>query len=111
MDCYPIFLGVLGFLGKGLIIVGAFHFGRFFSAYYKHKWRNYLLIAGMVGLLSLFAWSSYGTHIEDDDPIFGGGNTIDDFEPSDEERNTHALTVFLSLLLPACCGVYKGNDQ
>jgi len=62
---------------------------------------------GVIALISLGLWASYGTHTEEADPLYGGGETIVDFEPTDKERNEYGLTWFFTLTIPALYGLYK----
>jgi len=111
MDYLNVFYGVLGFLGKTLIVVGAFYFGRYMGNQYKPKWINYLAVLGIIAFFSLILWSSYGTHTEDADPLFGGGETMIDFEPTKKERNEYGLTMFFVLSIPALYGIYKKQQK
>ena len=111
MDYSNIFYDVLGHLGKAVIVIGAFYFGRHMGKTYKEKWKNYSVVLGFILLLSFTMWSSYGTHTEDADPLRGGGEVITDFEPTDTERNEYGLTMFFVLLIPAILGVYKGQKE
>ncbi len=61
--------------------------------------------------ITVLYWVGLGMHTEGADPYFGGGEIIVDFIPSLEERDDHALTIFLSLLIPAIYGVYKANKK
>jgi hypothetical protein len=107
MDCSNVLYGVLGYLGKAVIVIGAFYAGRHMEIDNQPKWFNYLTVLGLCALLSLGAWASYGIHSEDADPLYGGGETVIDFEPTDNERNEYGLTMFFSLSIPALYGVYK----
>ncbi|MBN2456575.1 MAG: hypothetical protein JXB29_08605 [Sedimentisphaerales bacterium] len=111
MDYSNILYGVLGYLGKAVIVIGAFYAGRHMETNNQPKWFNYLTVWGLVALLSLGAWSSYGTHTEDADPLYGCGDTFIDFEPTDKERNEYGLTLFFSLSIPALYGVYKKQQE
>lgn len=73
--------------------------------------KPYLICIIVVTFISFGAWSRYGTHIEDADPKYGGGDVVVDFEPTDKERNEHGLTVFFTMLVPALMGVYAGRKE
>ena len=90
----------------GLVIL-AYFAGRHFADTYPDEWRNYLLVVYGVGILTLFSWAGYGTHTEDGDPIYGGGETIVDFVPTDVERSNLAFTIFVKYSIAALFGVYK----
>jgi hypothetical protein len=56
--------------------------------------------------IALMLGASYGTHTEDADPLFGGGDVIVDFDPTLVERGLYASQLFVDLLLPALLGTY-----
>ena len=89
----------------------AYLFGKHFFSVYKQQWKNYLTIVGLIGGFAIVVWANYGTHVEDTDPLYGGGREVVDFEPTDKERNEHALKIFLALTIPALVGVYKGKER
>lgn len=62
-------------------------------------------------VLAIFAWATYGTHIEDADPMFGGGDRVVDFVPTKEEKNEHGWYIFFSLAIPALIGVGYGLED
>ena len=109
MDWESVIVGVAARLISAVVIVAAYYCGRYFSEFHTAKWKNYSLVLGAVAVLSLLAWSSYGTHIDDADPIFGGGTEVVDFEPTDRERNEHGMKVLLTLAIPALYGLYQGR--
>jgi hypothetical protein len=111
IDFSTVFYGIVGYLGKAFIVICAFWFGRNMGNKYKPKWINYLAILGVIAIVSLICWSSYGTHTENADPLYGGGDTVVDFEPTDNERNEHGLTLFISLSIPALYGIYKKQQE
>jgi hypothetical protein len=111
MDCSDVFYGVIGFLGKALIVIVAYLAGHWVGLRDKAKWYNYVAVLGVVALISLGLWATYGTHTEDADPLFGGGETVVDFEPSDKQRNEHGLTMFFVLSIPALYGVYRRQKE
>lgn len=64
----------------------------------------------MVAVCCLVFWSSYGTHIENSDPIDGGGEEVQDFEPTATQRNEYGLEVLLTFEIAALFGVAKRNQ-
>ena len=58
--------------------------------------------------LAFLGWANYGTRIENSDPLYGGGETVIDLEPSDQERNHHGLFLFTILVVPTLLGVGFG---
>jgi hypothetical protein len=59
-----------------------------------------------VTVIALMVWAGYGTHTEDADPLFGGGETVVDFVPPAVERDLIGSRIFVDLLLPALLGAY-----
>lgn len=66
-------------------------FGKFFWVYISYsvarnmtvertgpKWKAYLSALGVCAAISCVVWVSYGTHREDADPLFGGGEVVVD---------------------------------
>jgi hypothetical protein len=69
----------------------------------------YLQCVVACGVLAFVLGSTLGTHVEDADPYRGGGGeTVTDFEPTDLERLTYALKVYICLLVPALFGTQVG---
>jgi hypothetical protein len=61
--------------------------------------------------LAFIAYGTMGTHMENADPLFGGGDEIIDFVPTDTERLEYAWRAFFVLVIPALCGVYQGMEE
>ncbi|MCK9582878.1 MAG: hypothetical protein M0Q46_04605 [Endomicrobiales bacterium] len=74
----------------------------------KPAWRIYLNIL----LVSLFAsWlcsSNLGSYIdtENADPLFGGGDGIQEYVPTIKEKYEHALFIFTVMFITSFKGVY-----
>jgi hypothetical protein len=96
---------------KAGIIVSAFLGGRWFGKNYREPWKSYLFVFYAVGILTLLSWAGLGTSSENGDPLFGGGEIVQEFLPSHGEMDDHALSVFLSLFIPAIYGVYKARKK
>jgi hypothetical protein len=81
----------------------------------RKGWEKYSAALLSVLVLSFLMMSIYGTHVEDADPLYGGGDTVVDFEPTSEERWAHGSKLFLMAVIPALYGVYqsqrKGKSQ
>ncbi len=77
----------------------------------RQRVRDYMKCAGAVAVVSLLLWATYGTHFEseDADPIHGTGEWVQDFKPTDKERNEHGIEMFLLLLVPAWFGVRRAH--
>jgi hypothetical protein len=72
----------------------------------------YLICVGACALLGSFLALNLGTHQEnEDDPIFGDGETVVDYVPTKEQRSKHALVVFLCLVIPAVYGIHGGIQE
>ena len=54
------------------------------------------------------SWTNYGTHAEDADPLYGGGETVVDFEPTEDQRNRHGMFIFTVLAVTSVVGTYHG---
>lgn len=96
-----------GILFKAAIIGLSYFAGSHFSGVYKEGGKNYLLIFYGIGIITLIAWAGLGIHDEGGDFLFGDGATVVDFVPTKIERANHAITIFLSLIIPAFYGMYK----
>jgi multidrug transporter EmrE-like cation transporter len=93
-------------LGAGFLIV-VYSVSRKLARTYEEVWKSYLLVFYLAGALSLLSWANYGTHVEDADPLFGGGETVVDFVPAEQQRSEHALNLLVLLLVPGFYGVYR----
>jgi hypothetical protein len=98
-------------LFKAGIIVSAYLVGFWFGHSYEEPWKSYLFVFYAVGILTLLSWAGLGTSSENGDPLFGGGEIVQEFLPSHGEMDDHALTIFLSLFIPAIYGVYKSRKK
>ena len=96
---------------KAALIVAAYMLGHHFGNTHKEGWRTYLLIFYAVSIITLVAWAGLGMHTEDSDPLFGSGTEVEDFIPTHGERDDHAVSIFLTLLIPAAYGAYKKRNQ
>ncbi len=92
------------------LVIGAYFIGRYLADHHPETWRNYLMVMYVVGAFSFFAWARYGTHVEDADPLFGGGEIVGDFVPTEVQRSNHALSIFLTYAIAARYGVYKKRN-
>lgn len=76
---------------------------------HKNRWKSCAIALGISATLALVAWSGYGTHTEDRDPLFGGGDTVVDFEPTAKQRNTHGAFVLFVTVTPMLWGVFRAR--
>lgn len=65
---------------------------------------GFLCFAG----LALFSRATYGTHVEDSDPMFSGGEVVEDFRPHSRARNEHGIVVFIYLSAAGFAGLATG---
>ncbi len=100
----------LSALLKAGIIALAYLAGRHFATTYEEGWRNYLLVFYVVGVITIASWAGLGTRTEDGDPLFVGAETVVDFIPTPGEQDDHAISIFLTLLIPALYGMYKKRN-
>lgn len=79
------------------------------------RWFDFLRhIAWCAGTCLLIAWAAkegYGTHIEDADPIWGGGTTVSDFVPTEQEKSDYGAGVLFNTLFPALLAVRNAIVQ
>jgi hypothetical protein len=107
---------VVKLLGLGALVVVYLFSRHMFSSSSpissRQRMGDYLKCAGGVAVLSVTLWATYGSHFEseDTDPIHGTGEWVQDFNPTDKERNEHGLETFLILLIPAWLGVRKAHE-
>jgi hypothetical protein len=50
--------------------------------------KHYLIGIGVCGFIALGSAYYLGTHREDADPVFGGGEVVVDYEPTNDQRIT-----------------------
>lgn len=104
---------VLGRLFTALIVFWMYSGGRAIAKDAPTECRWFLnelyKVIGVVAIITLIVWSSYGTHWEGDGEwAMGreGGEQVTDFVPSDKERNEYGLRTLLFLGIPALVGVF-----
>jgi hypothetical protein len=66
---------------------------------------------GLAGFLGMAAAFNLGTHTEDSDPLYGGGDRVVDYEPTAKQRTERGWFVFLVTAAAAGAGLYKGHRQ
>lgn len=74
-------------------------------------WEAYVKVVGACAFLAFLSWSSYGTHVEDADPIHGGGDVVEDFKPTKQQRDEHGLAIFFTITPLALLGFRKGQNE
>lgn len=93
--------------GRVVFIGLAYAFSvKFFEEFKGSLGKCWLLVFYGACVLSVVSWATLGTHIEDADPLFGGGETFLDFVPTHYERDQVGAGLFFDFLLPALLGAY-----
>lgn len=113
--------GAMGYLGKAAIVIGAFRVGRSSATHEDDngikngtkspRWREALSLLGVIAIFSAILGSSLGTHTEDADPLYGGGETVIDFQTTEKQQLEYALTMFITLSISALYGLYGGREK
>jgi hypothetical protein len=73
--------------------------------------RLYIITIAVSIFLSWISSSWLGTHIENDDPMYGGGDRVTDFNVSDSQRLKYGLELFIIIVTPAAIGVWRGLKE
>lgn len=72
------------------------------------KMKAYFVTIAASSLFAGVLWANHGTHTEDADPLFGGGETVVDFIPTKQERNQHGLFVLIVIGGASLAGTHSG---
>jgi hypothetical protein len=75
------------------------------------RWKAYGWAIGFSAFMAFNSWAKYGTHTEDADPIYGGGEVVVDFRPTDAARKGHGAWVFIVLAATTTLGTYWGLEE
>ena len=87
-------LSAASFMIKAAVFFFGIRFGR--SLYTgKIKIREYFECAFLAAFLALISACTLGTHMENSDPIFGGGDQVEDYTPKPGQRTSHGIKVFV----------------
>ena len=81
---------------------------RFFEEYRKQLWQRCLIVFYAACVLSVLGYGNLGTHVEDADPLFGGGDIVVDYEPTNTQRHQAGARVFFGVLIPGLLGTVVG---
>jgi hypothetical protein len=98
------------FLAVGWIWI-AFRGGREAYEHYRSRFKAFLLILTVSLGLSFLGRTNLGTHVEDGDPVIGGGDVVTDNEPTDAQRNKVATLIFLISFLPASISLIPKDES
>lgn len=97
----------------GVLLQMAFLYALFIAARTvsekANRWKACGFCIGLALFLGLMSYETIGTHVEDSDPLFGGGETIQDYAPTGQERSDGAVKVFTLVIICLGAGVYKSN--
>ena len=99
--------------GARLFMIGVayiiYSLGRTLSKELKTKMKCFLVLFCFSAFIGLLSYSTHGSHIENEDPLFGvGGETIQDFEPTDAERLESGVMVFVVSYTLFIIGAVRG---
>ena len=78
---------------------------------WQSELKHYLIGIGVCGLLALVSAYYLGTHTEGADPMFGGGEVVVDYKPTDGQRIRHGLIFFFCLCIPALYGINNALQE
>ena len=74
-------------------------------------WRQYLAVFYFAAVMAMMSWAKLGTHIEDADPLFGGGREVVDFNPTDLERSVAGVRMFVLVMIPGAIGFWLARGK
>jgi uncharacterized membrane protein len=108
----PLF-SLFKYLASGLGIYITYIFAESYAEIAKphtlpSKIKCFLICIIVCAFIGFCSGDYLGTHREDVDPFFGGGDTVVDFEATPVQKVNEGLTVFLCILIPALFGVASG---
>lgn len=117
MDIDKILLEAWSYFGRALLIFLAYTLAKFLTEKGKSNslWKVYIKTTVAIFLIVLFLMAKHGTHTEYPDGWDGGlyehGETVQDFEPTNVQRYSYGLTMFIVFLIPALMGTTKGFNS
>jgi hypothetical protein len=94
------------FLAAGWIWI-AFRFSLLLRQEYHSKTKAFVATLGASLLLAFIGWSVMGTHVEDADPVMGGGEVVVDYEPTHARRTETGTLIFFITFVPASVALLK----
>lgn len=97
--------GLLCFLGVSLF----YRIGEVIGNDAKTRFQAIRNAVGGLLVIMFFLLSFNGTHTEESDPVFGGGQTVVDFKPSTKEQVSYAITVLVFLGVPVISGAARAE--
>jgi hypothetical protein len=78
---------------------------------WQSELKHYLIGIAACGFIALSSAYYLGTHKEDDDPVFGGGDVVVDYQPTDDQRLRHGFVFFFCLCIPAIYGMHDALQE
>ena len=75
----------------------AYRCGRIVPEHFKSKLKCFAIILGIAALFGFMSYSDLGSYVEDGDPLFGGGEVIQEYEPTNAERLESGVKIFVIL--------------
>ena len=112
-----IFDGVLQ-AGYSLLKLGGAYllylWGRNLGQHFKPKLKCVAVILVIAALCGFLSYSDLGSHVEDADPLFGGGETVQDYQPTNAERiesGVKNFALFTVLLLLGAFIAFQETDE
>lgn len=96
------------------IAYAAYQFGRIAPGHFKRKLKCYATMVSVAVFLGFMAATNFGSHVDDADPLFGCGEVVQDYEPTDTERLESGVKIFVMagtlLVLGAAHGFREKKD-
>lgn len=86
--------GVFGLLKVG-IALAVYQLGRIAPEHFKPKLGCYATMLGVAAFLGFMAAGILGSHVEDADQMFGGGELVHDYEPTEVQRLESGVKIFI----------------
>lgn len=78
----------------------------------RPNWKVYLYRLIVVCFFSFLIAYNLGSHIESpDEPLFGQGEVVEDYEPTFDEKAQKFVFVFTVLIIPTITGAYDGLKE
>jgi len=74
-------------------------------------WKVYLQTVLAIVVITVFMTMGLGKHLEDNDPVFGGGIEITDYKVPLEQQVKSGIFLFTVLITPTLFGVYYGSKN
>lgn len=73
--------------------------------------KTFSVVIAIAAFFAFISWKGYGTHVEDSDPVHGGGQVVHDFSPTRQERDQHGILTFTIITVIGSVGVFQGLKE